>query len=39
MVELLVFVVVFDELLKTVGDVAPELVGGSGLQLFGHAVL
>jgi hypothetical protein len=39
LVKLLALVVVFDELLQTIGDVAPKLVGGTGLELLGHAVL
>lgn len=39
LVELLALVVVLDELLETVGDVAPKLVGVTGLELLGHAVL
>ena len=39
LVELLALVVVLDELLEAVGDVAPELLGVAGLELLGHAVL
>ena len=39
LVELLALVVVLDELLKAVGDIAPKLVGVAGLELLGHAVL
>lgn len=39
LVELLALVVVLDELLEAVGDVAPELVGVASLELLGHAVL
>lgn len=39
LVELLALVVVLDELLEAVGDIAPKLIGVAGLELLGHAVL
>ena len=39
LVELLTLVVVLDELLQTIGDVAPKFVSSTGLELFRHAVL
>jgi hypothetical protein len=39
LVELLALVVVLNELLEAVGDIAPELIGVASLELLGHAVL
>jgi len=37
--QLLAVVVLLDELLQAVGQVLPQLLGGAGLELLGHAVL